>query len=362
MIRTNKSFGRLVGVACVVAAMFLVGCGRKEAGETSPVVRPVKTMMVGGIISGELRFPATVEAGEKALLSFRVPGRLIELPVDEGMTVKSGQLIARLDPEDFQIAIDEAEANFTKASSDYKRYQQLYEKNAVPLAELEQRRSQRDVTKARLDEAKRNLGYTYLRAPFDGQIGRRYVENFMDVRPNEEIVDLNDVRNVEIIFDVAENLIKGIRAGWTVEAFALFDAAPGKRYPLTRKEIATRADAATQTFKVTYEMPQPEDFLLLPGMTAEALVVLTATEEAAESERITIPAIAVMGDAENNAYVWLVDPEKMTVHKRVVDMGPVTGTTDIVVREGLQTGDIVVIAGVTELQEGMEVRLWENQD
>jgi RND family efflux transporter MFP subunit len=362
MIKTQKPLGRLALFAGALAVVAFAGCGKKQAEEPAPVVRPVKTMVVGGITTGEVRFPATVEAGEKALLSFRVSGRLIELPVDEGMPVKKDQLIARLDPEDFQIAIDEARANFTKASSDYKRYQQLYEKNAIPLAELELRRSQRDVTKARLDEAKRNLGFTYLRAPFDGQIGRRYVENHMDVRAQEEIVDLNDVTTVEIIFDVAENLVKGLKAGWKVDVFALFDAAPDKRFPLTMKEVATRADPTTQTFKATFVMPQPEDFRLLPGMTAEAVAVITAVGEITEMERITIPAIAVMGDADNEAYVWTIDSNDMTVHKQIVSVGPMTGTTDIIILEGLGVGDIIAIGGVTQLQEGMEIRFWEDQE
>jgi RND family efflux transporter MFP subunit len=319
-------------------------------------------MVVGGIASGELSFPATVEAGKKALLSFRVSGRLIELPIDEGMTVKQDQLIGRLDPMDFQIAIEEAQANYVKASSDYRRYQQLYEKNAIPLAELELRRSQRDVTKARLDEAKRNLGYTYLRAPFDGQIGRRYVENHMDIRAQEEIVDLNDVTSVEIIFDVAETLVKGVEAGWKIDVFAIFDAFPDKRFPVTLKEIATRADPTTQTFRATYVMPQPDELILLPGMTAEVRAVLSAMEGMVEDDRVTIPALAVIGGAEDEAFVWVVDSDKMTVHKQQVTVGPMTGTENIVVHNGLQTGEIIVIAGVTQLQDGMKVRLWEEQE
>jgi RND family efflux transporter MFP subunit len=237
----------------------------------------------------------------------------------------------------------------------------LYEKNAIPLAELELRRSQRDVARARLDEAERNLDYTYLRAPFDGNISSRYVENFMDVTPQQAIVDLNDVTNVEIIFDVAETLVKGLRAGWKVDVFAVFEAAPGEKFPLTLKEISTRADPATQTFKVTFVMPQPTDFRLLPGMTAEARATIEQTDENLEEERLTIPALAVMGDAEGDAFVWLVDANDMTVHKRAVDVGPMTGSENIVVLNGLSSGDVIVVAGLTKLQDGMKVRLWEEQ-
>ena len=158
MRNPNRPLPWVTAVLILAAVAVAAGCGNKKAEEPAPVIRPVKTITVGGVASGEFLLPAIVEAGEKALLSFRVSGRLIELPVEEGQTVEKGDLIGRLDPVDFQIAVSEAEAVFSKAESDYKRYQQLYEKNAVPLAELEVRRSQRDVTKAKLD-AVRDAGF-----------------------------------------------------------------------------------------------------------------------------------------------------------------------------------------------------------
>ncbi len=289
-------------------------------------------------------------------------GRLIELPVDEGQTVKAGDLIGRLDPIDFEIAASEALALFTKAESDHRRYQQLYEKNAVPLSDLELRRAQRDVAQARLDEAKQNLMYTYLRAPFDGQVGRRYVENHMDVRAQDEIVDVNDVRSVEIIINVSENLIKGIRRGAVAESFAVFEAAPGVDFPLTVKEVANRADPETQTFRVTFAMPQPEGFNLLPGMTAEVRVVVRAIEEDIAVETITIPAIAVMGDENGDEFVFVVNKENMTVSKRIVAIGRMSGTNDILIVNGLDGGETVVVAGLPKLRDGMKVRLWDEQD
>lgn len=350
------------GTTIIMAVLLIAGCGKKQVEEAAPVVRPVKTITVGGVASGEFIFPATVEAGEKALMSFRVSGRLIELNVEDGQTVKEGDLIGRLDPINFEIAVNEATALFTKSESDHRRYQQLYEKNAVPLSELELRQSQRDVSKARLDEAKQNLMYTYLRAPFEGQVGRRYVENHMDVRAQDPIVDVNDVRNVEIIINVSENLIKGIRRGAVAESFALFEAAPGVEFPLTIKEAANRADPETQTFRVTFLMPQPDGVNLLPGMTAEVKVLVKEIEENIELETISIPAIAVMGDENGADYVMVVDEESLTVSKRIVTIGRMAGSTDILVLNGLEGGEIIAVAGLPKLRDGMKVRIWDEQD
>jgi multidrug efflux pump subunit AcrA (membrane-fusion protein) len=114
----------------LLAAILIIGCGEEEK-ETTQVVKPVKTVTVSGFGEGEITFPATVEAGEKLLMSFRIPGRIVQLPVKEGEEVNRGQLIARLDPKDYQIAINEARAEFNKAEADLKRYQKLYERDAV---------------------------------------------------------------------------------------------------------------------------------------------------------------------------------------------------------------------------------------
>ncbi|MCK5573304.1 MAG: biotin/lipoyl-binding protein, partial [Bacteroidetes bacterium] len=121
----------------------LVGCGGGEIEEAPPVVRPVKTMVLGGGPEGRRGFPGTVLAGERVVLSFRVGGPVIELKVVEGQRVRKGQVLARVDPRDYLIALDEAKAAFIKAAADYNRYQRLYEQNAVPLADLEFRRAQR---------------------------------------------------------------------------------------------------------------------------------------------------------------------------------------------------------------------------
>ena len=344
----------------LIPILFL-GCG-EEVSEAPPVIKPVKTITVSGFGEGEITFPATVEAGEKLLMSFRVPGRIIELPVREGEEIRKGQLIAKLDPLDYQIKVNEARAEYNKAKADLQRYQKLYEKDAVPLADLDLRISQRDVAKARLEEAEMNLSYTYMRAPFTGNIGRRYVENYMDVNANEPIVDLNDVTNVEVKIDVPESIISLTRTRGDkldLKIFAEYETAPGKQYPLTIKEVSNRADPLTQTFEVTFIMPQPDDIALLPGMNALVRLEATLKKNADFKTRIMIPAFAVMGADDGSSYVWIVDRSDMTVHKKRIELGQMTGQDNIFITDGLIGGELLVVAGMKSLQEGMKVQLWK---
>jgi len=295
-------------------------------------------------------------------MSFRVSGRIIEIPVREGEEIRRGQLIARLDPKDYQIAVNQARAEYNKAEADLKRYQKLYEKDAVPLADLDLRISQRDVTKAQLDEAEKNLTYTYMRAPFTGRIGRRYVENFMDVRSNEQIVDLNDITSVEIKVDVPESIIslsRTIGDKLELKNFAEFETAPGKQYQLQIKEVSNRADPLTQTFEVTLTMPQPDDIALLPGMNALVRLEAKIKSDVDFDARIRIPAIAVMGADDEGSYVWTIKKEDMTVHRTRVELGQMSGQENIFITDGLMGGELLVVAGMKSLQEGMKVQLWK---
>lgn len=354
-----------VFVLFLLPMLALEGCGKKDEGEPITIVRPVKTVVVQGFAEGEQTFPGRVDAGEKLVMSFRVPGRIVELPVKKGEAVKKGQLIARLDPRDYEISVEEANATFQRAESDFQRYKRLYETDAVPLADLDQRRSERDVARAKLEEAKKNLSYTELRAPFAGMIGNRYVENHMDIKAQEDIVDLNDTTSVEVTINAAENVVAAInrfQEDLDLRVYAEFDAAPGKRYELTLKELAARADPETQTFQVVFTMPQPNDFTLLPGMTALVRAVINAKPGTHVDVPISVPAIAVKTSPEGDKIVWVVDADDMTVHPKKVNVGSMRGTQAIEVLEGLEGGERVVVAGLAQLSDGMKVRFWEDQE
>jgi RND family efflux transporter MFP subunit len=362
-IKLKRSCGALF--LTLTPLLLAAGCGGKDEGEPAEVVRPVKTAVVAGFAEGEQTFPGRVDAGEKLMVSFRIPGRIIELPVRKGEAIGKGQLIARLDPRDYEIAVEEANATFQRAEADFQRYKRLYETDAVPLADLDQRRSDRDVAKARLEEAEKNLGYTELRAPFAGMIGNRYVENHMDIKAQEEIVDLNDTTSVEVKINAAENLVAMVQQfadELDLKVFAEFDAAPGRRFELELKEIAARADPQTQTFQVTFSMPQPGDIALLPGMTALVRLIASIKPGASIEIPISVPAIAVVTSSDGDKIVWVVNADDMTVHTRKVTVGSLRGTKVIEILEGLEGGEHVVIAGLAQLSEGMKVRFWEEQE
>ncbi len=358
-----KGFGMILIFIAALVAVTLAGCGEEVVVERKPVVRPVKTMVVGGGQEERRSLPGTVQASDRAELSFRVAGPLVELPMDEGDEVRRGQLLARIDPRDFEIAIAEARAAYEKGEADYTRYKNLYERNAVPLAELEFRRASRDVAAASLDQARANLGDTRLVAPFNGLVGRKYVENFEDVTAKESILTLHNIAVVEVVIDVPEYMMATFRGERRPRFTAGFDSAPGIEFDLSLKEATAEADIQTQTFQVTFSMPQPKEIRVLPGMTAEVNVYRgESDDEASPAARLLVPAEAVFASASGDPRVWVVDTNALTVREREVEVGPVTGENSIQILGGLERGETIAVAAVHQLQEGSKIRLMERRN
>ncbi|NNK14182.1 MAG: efflux RND transporter periplasmic adaptor subunit, partial [Desulfofustis sp.] len=242
----------------------------------------------------------------------------------------------------------------------YNRYKELYAKRQVSKADFDRYRAARDVARAQLEDAQNALKDTTLVAPFDGVIAKRYVENFQKVTAKEPIVYLQLIDKLEILIDVPELMMAQFSQGGESEISAEFDSAPGNSYALTVKEFSTDADPATQTYQVVLAMDQPEEVNILPGMTAKVNVV-AGGQQATSTDNVIIPAIAVLNDADGSDYVWIYSPESKTVNKAQVSIGSLEGSKNIIVSEGLKDGDTIVVAGISKLQDGMQVRPWESQ-
>jgi len=359
------SFLCFQGYAAVVTLLFIAlafttGCSKEEEEAPKPVIKAVKIMTVqAGQDVYSMSFPGKVRAAKRSELSFKVSGPLSELPIDEGQLIKKGDVVARILPRDFQVALNEAKAREGEAEKQYRRYKELYAKKQVSKADFDRYKASRDVARVQKEDAVNALDDTTLRAPFDGVIAKRYVENFEKVQAKQAIAFLQLIDQLEILIDVPELTMARFRDQGKGEIVVEFDSVAGKQYNLVVKEFSTEADPATQTYQVVLTMDQPEEANILPGMTAK--VTASAKGEQEAESIITIPALAVLNDAENNSFVWVLNPERKTVHKTLVRINRLEGSSNIIIEEGLEGGETIIIAGMTKLQEGMKVRPWEKQ-
>ncbi len=349
-------------ISCLLlASVLLTGCGREQATPVEEVARPVKVITLGSPETGLARtFPGTVRAAERADLAFQVSGKLIELEAKEGDEVKAEQVLARLDPRDFESTVKAAQAQFLEAKSNYERGQELVKDGFISKVDFDRLRARFDTTSADLAKAKKALDDTYLKAPFSGRVARRFVENFQEVQAKQNILSLQNLAVLEVVVDAPERLIATRRQTDpnTLRIVGTFESLPGREFDLVIKEFATVADPRTQTFQYVLVMPKPEGANILPGMTANVTVTRpeTAAGEDFHPEGFTIPALAVFADEAGRSHVWVVNPQTDTVHKRPVTTGELTGTASITIVEGLKPGETIAIAGVSQLREGVKIR------
>lgn len=350
----NRMIPFVALTALIGGALLLGGCGGGEVEEAAPVVRPVKTLVVGeGAATQQRSFPGRVKASNQVDLSFRVGGPLVQFPAREGDDVRKGQLLARIDPRDFEIRISSARATLEQAEADYQRSTALYEKDAVSKAQLDQALAARDVAAAAVQDAQANLEDTNLRAPFAARVGETFVENFQDITPGQPVLSLVGVQNVDIEVDIPETLVARYAGRARVGRITgHLDAAPDREFELSVKEIAAQADPQTQTYRATLTMPQPEGVTVLPGMTATVVHHALADE----SRPIVVPAVAVFADEAGQARVWIVDPGSSVVQTRAVVTGELSGADGIEIVDGLAPGETIAVSGVSLLREGMEIR------
>jgi RND family efflux transporter MFP subunit len=354
----------LSGAAIAVwAGAIALGCGEEPA-PMAPVAQPVKILTVGGAGGGvSLEFPGVISPSQNAEPAFEVPGKIIEYPVDEAQLLEEGAVIARLDPRDYQAEVDKARANVKKAETDVKRYTTLYEKGVNPLTDVERAQRRYDVTEANLRTAEKALEDSVLRAPFAGTVARKLVEDFQNVQAKQPIIILQDESTLEIDVNVPESDFARMTPGLTIEERnrrarlqVSVSSIPGRSFPAWIKEFSTTADPVTRTFKATFAFAPPDDVTVRPGMTAKVAGI--ASDSRAPAGAVSIPARAVLTDETGEAFVWVVDPETMTVKRTPVVAGGLTGE-DIAIQSGLAGGEQIATSGVHQLRDGMQVRRFE---
>jgi RND family efflux transporter MFP subunit len=366
----QKRKSRLLGV---VVGLIVVGIGiasvilyePKEAPEEPVRIRPLKTVIVGsGPALSARRYPGRVAAKEAVDLAFQVSGPLIELPVRNGQEVQQGDLLARIDPRDYENQRASAQAEYNQTEAQLARIEKAAETGAVSQADLTNAKAAFEMAEARLAIAKKAAEDTNLYANFEGVVARTYVENYQNVMANQRILSLQDISEVEVVVSVPERRVAEGQRGQAQEEgrFAVvFDFLPEREFPVTFKEFATEADPRTQTYAATFVMPSPEDVMILPGMTA-TLLERVPSEGATVDTGHFVPADALAVDSQGQYYVWQVEPADeesiYVVQRRDVTVGDVTRDSIHVV-EGLQEGLRIAAAGVHVLKEGQKVRLYE---
>ena len=344
-------------VLVAIAALIFACGGDGEPTAEQPAPRLVRTMVVGtGTAAAWQDFPGKVEALKMAELSFRTSGELSALMAREGDEIQQGDLVATLDDRDQKIRLRAREKEFEQANDDYQRGLSLIDRGSISRSDLQKLEASASTAKSNFEGAQRDLEATRLIAPFHGWIAMRHVENFEEVSAMERIYTLQDISTLTVKVDIPESVMIRARRETNLKVTALFDAFPGRAFPLTLDEVATRASPDTNTFEVTFALQNFGELNILPGMSAA--VRLQTPSMGATEEKLFAPPAAILSDGQGPyAFVAITSSDQTaTVELRRLSVGALTGA-GLQIMAGLSAGDLLITAGMSKLQDGMQVRV-----
>jgi membrane fusion protein, multidrug efflux system len=363
----NKLFAHslpVVPALALAAVLALAACSKTEAPQEP--VRAVKVLTVGvDKFQSEHEFAGDVRARVESRLGFRVGGKIVRRQAELGQRVKAGQVLAQLDPQDYQLAAESARAqvaaaltNRDLAAADFKRYAALKDQNFISGAELERRETTLKAAQAQLDQAKAQLAsqghqaeYTSLVADASGVITAIEAEPGQVVSAGTPVVRIAQDGPRDVVFSVPEDKVMAIKPGSdvSVRVWAENATLDGKV-----REVAASADPATRTYAVKVGL----DASATPPLGATVYISPKALSMAG-APVIKLPTSALRKEGQGTA-VWVVDKSTMTVKSQPVQIATADGN-DAVIGSGLQPGMLVVSAGVHVLSPGQKVTIYQEK-
>jgi RND family efflux transporter MFP subunit len=351
---------RRIPLAALAAAAFLAACS-PEAETAAPEARPVRTVTVVKREVGEtITYTGRIQAENEARLSFRISGRMIERSANVGDRVSPGQIVAKLEPQDelnglrsAQAALAAAQAQFVEAKSNFDRQRTLLARDVASRAQferaeqtLETARAQLDTAEAQLKAAKDRVSDTELKVDAAGIVTATGAEPGEVVQAGQAIIRVARKDGRDAVFDVPGQLLRSAPSDPLITVSLTDD--PAVTAIGRVREISPQADPVTRTFEVKVGLTDPPVAMRL-GSTVVGRMQLDAAPV------IEIPASALTA-LDRRPAVWIVDPAKLTVSLRNVDILRQNPAT-VAISEGLDTGDIVVTAGTQALHPGQKTRL-----
>lgn len=350
---------RTTALVCLIAVA-LAGC--QQAEEAKPVPpRPVRTVTVE-LAERQIgsNFTGRIEAENQPALSFRIGGRVAERAVNIGSRLMTGDIVARLDPENelnalrsSQAILASAESRFRQADGHYERQSRLRSRGVASQAEFDDAQQSRKTAQAQVDAslaqvrtAEHVVSFTTLRADAPGVVTAVGAEPGEVVSAGRMVVRLARQGGLDAVFDVPADLVRSYPQDLTITIALSSD--PSVQIAGQVREVAPQADPVTRTLRVRIGLNNPPSSFRL-GSTVIGIV------SSDSGSAMVIPASALIS-REASPTVWVVDPQTMTVSTRGIEIVR-SDKAKAIVSKGLMPGEIVISAGADLLAAGQKVRL-----
>jgi membrane fusion protein, multidrug efflux system len=352
-------------LAVLALSAALAACSKPAA--TPEPLRTVKVLTVGeSALTAQPEYAGEVRARVESRLGFRVAGKITQRQAEVGQRVKAGQVLAQIDPQDYQLAVaasrallSAAQISRDQAAADVKRFAALKDQNFISGADLERRESALKAAQAQLDQAQAQLdnvgnqaAYTRLVAPMSGVVTAVEAEAGQVVTAGAPVVRLAQEGPRDVVINVPEDRRSTLPVGTEVKIKLWGHTVDGGDVLAARvREVAAAADPATRTYAIKLGLGANASLPL--GST----VAVVPPSLVAGVQAIKLPTSAVF-ESKQSSHVWLLDKASMTLKAQPVQVAGADGN-EVVIAGGLKDGDTVVATGTHVLASGQKVRLYQ---
>ncbi len=375
----NKKFTSLVIILAAVAVSLYICKDKiwpkpKEVQHIVSKERVAKLYKIGKVSNAStMTYPGVVKSLKHAELFFRVSGPVKENNLKVGQFVKEGDVLMRIDQRDYQREIDKLrqDLKINKDQSDlnkkqFQRTEALYKQQAISKSEYDAALSKANVSDAQLKsleesikKAQDKLADTSLRAPFSGVITDLRIKQFEIAQANVPVMSIDDLREVEVHISVpAGNMpVMGFKDTQRVKEEVFDITFPGRGDRILKGTVngfKAIAEGNSETYDVALKVKTPEDFVLLPGMSAE--VINVPNRKINKSEAVSIPFASVFKRGEKSL-VWVFNQTTKGISAREVTLGEPVSDNNLQVLSGLESGEFIIGAGVDWLSEDNTIRV-----
>ncbi|MDD2720081.1 MAG: efflux RND transporter periplasmic adaptor subunit [Gallionella sp.] len=331
----------------IAFALFLTACN-KQAAPPAPVARAVLTQLVGEQAGrGSQEYSGEVRARDEAPLAFRIGGKLVERKVDAGERVRAGQELARLDAADANWQAGAAEAQFSQAQAEIKRYRELHAKGFVSQSALDAKEAAYKAAEAQAGLTRNQSNYTRITADHDGVIAATLAEAGQVVAAGQPVLRLARDGAREVAIAIPETQFGQRKLGEPVRVTLLAD---GAAFEGRLRELSQAADPASRSYAARVELAGDTSRLAL-GMTARV------TFAADQGAGLLVPLTAIFQQGNQSA-VWVVGADN-ALSLRTVQI-EAWRDQGAVLKDGVAAGERIVSAGVHKLAAGEKVRIINN--
>ena len=344
-----RVFGNILMGALILGVLFLSSCSSKKIEPGGQKGGP-KAVMVNGMVvqkrllENKILATGSLEANEEVQLRSETPGRIISINFEEGSFVKKDQLLIKINDQELQAQLKKLQLEESLAKDDVYRKEKLLEMKAVSQEEYDKAANQLGIIEAQIELVKSQIAKTEIYAPFSGMIGLRHVSPGEYVSSTTPVALLIQDDPIKIEFSIPEKYREKVKKG-TLIKFRV----EGADSTFTGKVFAIEPKVDPSTRNVTLRAMCPNTRnILVPGSFAKVVIVLESIAEA-----MVIPSESIIPQL-NSEKVYICNNEIAV--SRIITTG-IRTEREVQVISGLTPGDTVILTGLLQLREGLDIRV-----